>query len=147
MAIRSGGSGPVKAAVESTAPPTGTEEILVVEDESAVRALCEKLLKSLNYRVTVAENGEAAVAALERRGLKPDLLITDLVMPGMNGRELATRIRQHRPGLKVLYMSGYTDRTVDDQGILNAGTLFLQKPFTLSSLAMFVRQALETPPQ
>ncbi len=85
------------------------------------------------------------MAAVEKRGLQPDLLLTDLMMPGMNGRELAERLRQDHPKLKVLYMSGYTSNTLGDQGDLAPDAVILQKPFGSSALASAVRKALESP--
>jgi PAS domain S-box-containing protein len=133
-----------KVRTEAPARQAGGEKILVVEDESALRVLCERMLGGLKYTVTVAGHGEEAAAAVEKRGLKPDLLLTDLVMPGMGGRELADRLRQGNPGLKVVYMSGYTDKAMGDPGVLGPGDHFLQKPFTVAALATAVRKALET---
>jgi two-component system cell cycle sensor histidine kinase/response regulator CckA len=133
-----------KVRTQVPASQAGGEKILVVEDEGALRVLCERMLRGLLYDVTVAANGEEAAAAVEQRGLKPDLLLTDLVMPGMSGKELADRLRLGHPRLKVVFMSGYTDKPIDDQAVLGPGTTFLQKPFTVAGLATTLRKALET---
>jgi len=124
------------------AAPSGLEHILVVEDESTVRLLLDRVLGSLKYRVTVAADGPQALELVEGRGLRPDLVITDVVMPGMSGRELVERLRKDRPDLKVLYMSGYTDNAIVHHGVLDPGTPFLQKPFTRHSLAAKIREVL-----
>jgi PAS domain S-box-containing protein len=123
------------------APPRGTETLLVVEDEKSLRrGICE-LLSSLGYIVFAASSGEEAlsIASVQKR---IDLLLTDVIMPRMNGRELAQMLGSLRPELKVIYMSGYTDDAVLRQGIHELHTAFLQKPFGLSALARKVRDTL-----
>ena len=120
----------------------GSEHILVVEDDSMVRELvCETLL-SQGYRVSVAEDPEQALAMfLQIEAV--DLLVTDVVMPYMNGRELHRRLSQQSAGLRVLYMSGYTENVIADQGMLHEGVDFLQKPFSVRTLLAKVHRALE----
>jgi PAS domain S-box-containing protein len=137
------GSEETKVRTHAPAPQAGGEKILVVEDEGALRVLCERMLKGLKYNVTVARHGEEAAAAVEQQGLKPDLLLTDMIMPGMSGKELADRLRLDNPRLKVLFMSGYTDKTIGDQFVLGPGMTFLQKPFTVAALATALRKSLE----
>lgn len=118
------------------------ELVLVVEDEVAVRGLLEKNLERLGYSVRIAANGGEALLAVEEEGLRPDLLLSDVVMPGMSGTILVQRLRKDLPELKVLFMSGYTDDTVIQHGVLDAETPFMQKPFTVATLATKVSQAL-----
>jgi two-component system cell cycle sensor histidine kinase/response regulator CckA len=120
------------------------ELVLVVEDEPSIQDLLARMLGNLGYQLRVAANGAEALIAVEKEGLKPDLLITDTVMPGMSGRVLAERLRQIQPGLKVLYMSGYTDNAIVHHGVLDPGTPFLQKPFNMGALAGKVREVLGT---
>ncbi len=119
------------------------ERVLVVEDEPVLRELMGRLVAELGYRATTAVDGAAALALVERDGLHPDLLLTDVVMPGMSGRTLAERLAPLVPGLKVLYASGYTDNTIIHHGVLDAGVAFLQKPFTTSDLAAKIREVLD----
>jgi len=122
--------------------PRGTETILLVEDEDDVRQLLREVLDSFGYTVLEARNGlEALALADEHPGL--DLLLTDVVMPLMSGRDLANRLVQRRGELKILYMSGYTDDTIIQHGVLEPGTAFLQKPFSPSILARKVREVLD----
>jgi PAS domain S-box-containing protein len=123
---------------------TGTESVLLVEDEPLVRSNTERQLHMLGYRVTTAGNGKEALALFED-GLRPDLLLTDVIMVGgMNGRELAERLTKASPGLRVLYMSGYTSGVLANAGNgIPEGTHFLGKPFRRSQLARAVRDALD----
>jgi CheY-like chemotaxis protein len=121
----------------------GTETVLLVEDEESVRELVREALEARGYNVCSARNGNEALAIATRQQWKIDLMITDVVMPGMGGRELATRMAAVRPGTKVLYLSGYTEDAIVHHGVLDAGTAFLQKPFTLDALACKVREVLE----
>ncbi len=118
------------------------EHILVVEDEDMLRELIEEILTQLGYEVTVAANGGEALLLVEEKGLKPDLVLTDVVMPNMSGKDLVKRLKKSQPHLKVLYMSGYSDDAMIQQGILEPGTAFIPKPFTLNDLAKKVQEVL-----
>ena len=133
-------------AVESRAPPSGslsgTETLLLVEDEDAVRALTREILQMGGYTVLEAGNGAEALRLCERHGGPVHLLVTDVVMPEVGGRELADRLTALRPGLKVLYLSGYADDAVVRHGVLGSEVAFLQKPFSIDALARKVREVL-----
>ena len=121
---------------------TGTECIMLVEDEAAVRTFSQRALVNKGYEVISAEHGEAALELFEEDGQKPiDLLITDVVMPGMDGPTLAQRIRQSSPDLKIIFMSGYSEDKLKDY--MGKNTYFLPKPFTLKLLAAKVKEVLE----
>lgn len=125
---------------------TGTETILVAEDEPGVRTLVSHTLRQHGYTVLEAAHGTEALAVSERHTKAIHLLLTDVVMPQINGRELAERLVDKLPGLRVLFMSGYTDDAVLIGGLCAADTNFLQKPFTTGALATRVRQVLSTRP-
>ena len=123
----------------------GSETILVVEDQDEVRTLIRKILEARGYRVLAAANG---AAALETAALHPDpihLLVTDVVMPGMSGREVSLLLTTTRKAMRTLYLSGYTDESIVRHGVLEVGVEFLQKPFTADGLARKVREVLEGP--
>jgi nitrogen-specific signal transduction histidine kinase/CheY-like chemotaxis protein len=125
-------------------PLTGSETVLLVEDEPAVRKLTSEVLQNQGYRVLEATNGVEAVGVMEDDpGHRIDLLVTDVVMPAMGGRELAQRFRTSRPDGKVLYMSGYPDSMISRQGDVNLDGGFLQKPVTMVELARKVREMLD----
>jgi signal transduction histidine kinase/ActR/RegA family two-component response regulator len=124
----------------------GTETILIVEDEEGVRRVLEEMLTQQGYRVLVAASGPEALALSEKEHGIIDLLITDVIMPKMSGRELADQLCGYRPGLKVLFVSGYTDSAIVHHGILEQGTVFLQKPFTPEQIAGKVRHVLDELP-
>lgn len=119
----------------------GTETVLLVEDEESVRHLVRETLTTKGYHVVEAENGEAGLAAAAKQEGKIDLVITDVVMPGMGGRELVKQLAATRPDTKVLYLSGYTEEAINGEGI-ETGAAFLQKPFTLQNLSRKVREVL-----
>lgn len=123
--------------------PQGTETILVVEDEDAVRALEIYILQRCGYRVLEATDGQAALHLVEHEPGPIHLLMSDMVMPHLGGRELAARVTHTHPCCKVLFLSGYTDDAVVHQGVSKADIAFLQKPFTPSALAQKVRQVLD----
>ncbi len=116
--------------------------MLLVEDEGQVRRLVRTVLERSGYTVLEAEGSEAALE-LSRGDHEIHLLLTDVVMPGMNGRELEGRIRAQRPGIKALFMSGYTADVIASRGVLGEGVRFLQKPFSPDALAARVRAVLD----
>lgn len=122
----------------------GTETILLAEDEDPVRMLAHRVLEKYGYRVLAAADGDAAIAIAQRCPDRIHLLVTDLVMPEMNGRELFARLSQLRDDLKVLYMSGYTQNAVAQARNLESGTPFVQKPFVPETLASAVRKILDS---
>jgi len=122
----------------------GSESILVVEDDEAVRAFVRAVLEGQGYRVLVAASPDEAISLVGRREEPIHLLLTDVVMPGMNGVDLARRIGEIAPGLKVLFVSGYTENTIVHHGILDPGVSFLAKPFSPGALAERVRRELES---
>ena len=140
----------VDAPAEIPAPPretatlTGTETILVAEDDDMLRPLAKGLLQKLGYTVLEAENAERALDLARARTGPIHLLVADVVMPGASGRELARRLAHTRPDTRVLYVSGYTDDAIVHHGMLEPGLNFLQKPFTPGALARKVREILDT---
>ena len=133
---------PQEVRAESRNIPRGTETILLVEDEQGVRDLAREYLEISGYKVLVAENGAAAVKVVSEHKGAIDLVMTDVVMPGLSGSELTKRIEAIRPGTRIMYMSGYTDQAIIHHGILGPDIVLLQKPFTLSALAHKLRDAL-----
>ncbi|MGH9900509.1 MAG: PAS domain-containing protein [Pyrinomonadaceae bacterium] len=130
-----------------TVPPPGSETVLVVEDEEMVRTVAREVLEICGYRVLAAGGGAEAVALCEREDCAIDLLVTDVVMPGMSGRELAERLLGLCPRMRVLYMSGYTDDAIVHHGVLGGGMDFIEKPFTPEALSRKVRETLDAPPR
>jgi two-component system cell cycle sensor histidine kinase/response regulator CckA len=135
-------SQPLMAAV-AVEPPSGSETLVVVEDEEMVRGFAVRLLQRLGYRVLAFASGAEALQALASHSVPIDLLITDMVMPGMNGKVLAERMREHFPQLEVLFTSGYSEQLIERHGLLDAGIEFLPKPYTIRSLAEHVRRLLD----
>src|SRR6266436_2884580 len=133
-------------AIESGGAPRGNETVLLVEDEPSFRALARELLEMLGYTVLESKDVSDALRIAEQHVGTIHLLITDVVMPRMNGRALAKAVQGFRPAIKVLYMSGYTDNVIIHEGILDPGTPFLQKSLTPSKLARKVREVLDPPP-
>ncbi len=127
---------PAQPAEHGTMAARGKGElILVVEDEAALRDIFTRMIENLGYRVKVAANGVEAITMIEQEGLRPDLLITDVVMPKMGGRELVERLSRIQPGLKALYTSGHASSSFIDHTGLDPGVPFLQKPFSSDELA------------
>ncbi len=127
-------------------PRRGHETVLLVEDDGQVREVVAVALREAGYTVLEARGGMAALAMLEGRRERVDLLVVDLVMPGMGGRDLVERWRLRHPEARALFISGYTDSTAHQQGGLPGGAAFIQKPFTPRALARKVRAVLEQPP-
>jgi CheY-like chemotaxis protein len=123
----------------------GNETVLVVEDEADVRAYLVETLQDLDYRVREASDGAAALALFDSDPFPVDLLLTDIVMPGMNGRQLADELHKREPGLKVLFMTGYSRNAIVHQGRLDPGVSLLQKPLTQVMLAEKIRDILDKP--
>jgi CheY-like chemotaxis protein len=125
--------------------PSG-QTILIVEDEATIRGNVRECLQQLGYHVVEAENGEAALQVCEQLQGKIDLVLSDLVMPGMGGYELAGQLAQHHPEVRMLFMSGYTEDSAARRDILLQGSAFLQKPFSVADLSTAVHQALAIRP-
>jgi len=127
-------------------PDHGQETILLVEDETHLRRLARQYLETQGYKILEAEDGAAALQIVDGYQGTIDLLLTDVIMPGMNGRELATDIAKLVPDIRVLYMSGYTENAIGHDGTLDAGVNLLQKPFSLPALKDRVREVLDSEP-
>jgi PAS domain S-box-containing protein len=124
----------------------GSELILLVEDERAVRKITRTLLEKLGYSVIEADQPAAALALADALSKSPDMIVTDVILPGMNGRELARMLESKWPDVKVLYLSGYAGDAIVRHGVLDEGVSFLGKPFTPDGLALKVRQVLDAKP-
>ena len=133
---------PVKKPVATTQGQG--ELVLLVEDDDALRGLFQAQVKALGYRAHVAANGGEAVLAVEEKGLRPVLLLSDVVMPGMSGAVLAKRLLKTQPGLKVLFMSGYTEDAIEHHGVRDLDKPLLTKPFNFATLARKIREVLES---
>jgi CheY-like chemotaxis protein len=131
------------AECDEVSPLSGSETILLVEDDSSVRNLVERVLKSRGYNVLSAQHGSAALKLASDRDRAVDLVLTDIVMPAMSGRQLVEALQVERPRLRVIYMSGYTDDEVLRRGLHDPSTSFIQKPFTADNLATQVRKVLD----
>lgn len=142
--------GQVEVVEEEPAPtdelPTGTERILLVEDQASVRRLAARTLRRLGYRLTEATNGVEALELLSTTDAPFDLVVTDIVMPELSGPELVQRLQGSRPGVRVLYMTGYAAAALDARGMLRDDAPLLQKPFGARELAQAVRLALDASP-
>jgi DNA-binding NtrC family response regulator len=136
----------VPTAAPAAAAPGGDETILFVEDDRLIRELAIKALKRFGYRVLAAGNGEDALAIAARRDEPIDLLLTDVVMPGMNGRQLAQRLAETHPETRVLFTSGYTENAIAHHGVIDEELDFIGKPYTLHGLATAIRKALGSAP-
>ena len=140
-----GSPGPSSRPIEDDEPEAleGDETVLVVEDDDMVRTLAKSILEKRGYRVLSAPTGEAGVELLDRHQGPLDLLLTDIVLPGMNGRDLSERASARFPGVRTLFMSGYTDEVISHHGVLQKGIAFIQKPFSVRDLASRIRQMLD----
>jgi CheY-like chemotaxis protein len=134
-----------KTAPEPAAVPRGSETVLIAEDEAPVRALAERLLRRQGYTVLSAKDGDEALRAAQRHAGPVHLLLSDVVMPGLTGPELAEKLAAQRPQMRVLYISGYAEDAVLRRGKLGAGIAFLPKPFTRARLLRKVRETLDAP--
>ena len=142
---------PIVNAVDSSPPRQeeledehcGAETILLVEDESSVLGLAQRILQSCGYTVLPARNGAAALRIASDSDQRIDLVVTDVVMPGMNGREFVESLHRRSPGIPIVYMSGYTDDDIIRRGLMDSSVAFLQKPFTVKGLAQLVRSVLD----
>ena len=134
-----------KRASQTIESPKGTETILLVEDAELVRTLARQVLETAGYRVLEAANADAAIQVCNSiNGDRIDLLLTDVVMPGMSGNDMSKVLVEKHPGMPVLFMSGYTDDAIVQHGVLEAGINFIQKPFSPGALAMKVREVLDS---
>ena len=122
---------------------SGHETILVVEDDPDVRAYLVETLEGLDYRIRFAANADQALSDFERDPSPIDLLLTDVVMPGMNGRQFAEEMQKRQPGLRVLFMTGYSRNAIVHNGRLDAGVSLLQKPIPQATLAAKIREMLD----
>jgi signal transduction histidine kinase/CheY-like chemotaxis protein len=142
-------TGEVETAVQPPVPvPTslrGSETVLLVEDETQLRVVAREILEKNGYRVLVARNGDDALVLSEQHGGVIHLLLTDVVMPQMGGKELAQRLAPLRPDMKVLYISGYAENSIVQHGILDSGVSLLQKPISPEMLLRRVREVLDSP--
>jgi CheY-like chemotaxis protein len=133
---------PAPAAPSVAVQLSGSETVLVVEDQEEVRSFVVKALASHGYRVLQAAEGNQALTLAERHSGAIDVLLTDVVLPGMNGRELADRFRIGRPGTKVIYTSGYTQDLIAHRGVLYDDISYIPKPYTADQIAAKVREAI-----
>jgi len=125
---------PTKVTADLIETPGSGQTILVVEDEASLRKLCAAVLKKAGYHVLAAANGGEALLLIEEKKMQPDLILTDVVMPGMSGKVLADRLKQALPHIRVLFMSGYTDDAIVQHGVLGSGMPFIEKPFNTTTL-------------
>jgi CheY-like chemotaxis protein len=137
-------SQPDGAAAATPSPPAGgTETILFAEDDPAVRTVATEILVRHGYTVIMARNGEEALARADSHGANIQLVVSDVVMPGMDGPTLAKHLRRRHPGLRTLFASGYAGDAIARRGVLESGVPFLEKPFTSASLLRKVREVLD----
>lgn len=138
---------PTPEEIRDSAPEqAGVETILVVEDQETVRCFMKTALRQHGYRVIEASDGNAALELVKQHSGEIHLLLTDVVMPGMNGKELSERLKILRPNLKVLFTSGYTTDVIGKRGVLDYDVAYIQKPFSHNGLAEKVREVLGEPP-
>jgi two-component system cell cycle sensor histidine kinase/response regulator CckA len=137
------GSAERKSPTEAMTALVGDETVLLVEDEAVVRMVTARMLESLGYTVLAADSGASALQMLDRHSGTIDLLMSDVVMPAMGGRELAERVRQLRPNIKILFASGYSDDVILNRQLLDRYVVLVQKPFTVAVLSAKIREALD----
>jgi two-component system cell cycle sensor histidine kinase/response regulator CckA len=137
---------PAAAPTATAEPARGTETVLVVEDAASVRMVTRQVLERYGYTVLEAPNGDTALRLAAKHHGPIHLLLTDVVMPGLSGRQLAEQLAQLRPDMKLLYASGYADHAIVHHGILEPGIAYLEKPFTPETLGRRVRQLLDSSP-
>jgi CheY-like chemotaxis protein len=142
-AVEQEASSPGPLARPAVSPGRG-ELVLVVEDDEGVRGMNRRILLDAGYRVLEASDGYSALAMLDRDGAAVRLVLTDVVMPGMGGRELADRLAKLRPDIPVLFTSGYTDGEIVRRGLLQPGAAFVQKPFDPDTVVRIVRERLDS---
>ncbi len=140
-----GATAPAQRPASIGGHPSGRATILLVEDEPAILTMTELMLEKEGYTVLTAATPQSALSVAQEHPGQIDLLITDVVMPGMNGRDLARQLKSSQPRLRCAFMSGYTANTIAHHGVLDEGVLFIQKPFTGSDLFALIRQALAKP--
>lgn len=128
----------------TSASSTGSETILLVDDEAAVRLVTRRLLQRFGYTVLEADSGEQALRVAEQYGGPIDLVLTDVMMPGMGGRTVASEVLRTRPRVRVLFMSGHAAEVIAQQGIAEEEVGFLQKPFSPAGLQGRIRELLDT---
>jgi DNA-binding NtrC family response regulator len=116
--------------------------LLLVEDNESVRQLVARMAQSLGYNVVIAADAESCLEVAGKHEGEIHILLTDVIMPGMNGKELYSKLLKVRPHIKVLYMSGYTSNVIGQHGVLDRGVNFIQKPFTMLTLSQKLRKAL-----
>lgn len=141
---RADGAAPVGRTVRTATAVRGTESILVVEDDAGIRKMVTRMLGAAGYIVLVAANGKEALELLDRQDGPIHMLLTDVVMPGMSGRELAERVWDRHPAMKILYTSGYTDDAIMHHGVLDEGMHFIGKPYATAVLTRKVREVLDS---
>jgi CheY-like chemotaxis protein len=137
---------PARAGDIATPVVGGTETVLLVEDEPLVRELAVTALREKGYTVIEAGNGEEGLRIAQQHSGRIDLVFTDVVMPVMNGKEMAGALHKSRPDAKVLFTSGYSEEVIGHHGLLRTGIQFLQKPYVAATLARRVREVLDQPP-
>jgi len=145
LPLTRGETDPSPIAVPGKAGPGGTETILLVDDEPSVRNIARIMLEAAGYVVMDASGGEEALSIAAARWVTVSLLVTDVVMPRMSGNELARRLQEISPAVRVLYVSGYTADVISNHGILDTGVDYLQKPFSSFELLNKVREILDRP--
>jgi|GEM_PF-4636559 len=131
---------------ETPIPPAGNGTILLVEDDENVRSMATQMLKILGYTVFPAASPQEALAICTEAARPIDCVVTDVIMPGMSGRELVEKVSALRPGIRTLYMSGYTSDVIAHHGVLDEGVFFIQKPFDMNSIHKKIQEVMNAAP-